>query len=246
MFSKKSLFIILYSLLIIHYSLVAQLPNLTLTYKSNPVKSDSVYTITCKASKTIIDSVSVTNNGEGSLWVLLKKVIIDTLPGTKNNFCWGSYCYPPEVYQVTDSVQLSPDETFSKFYPEYNPKTKVGKSTVKYIFFSNHDAADTASITFSYVSTDDASVNNQLLDFSYQLYPVPADRELNIDLTGFKNLLGLVIFDMNGRKVFSNNFNSNSINKIKTSDLPEGIYNLVLIKNNHIQSLRKFSVIHSK
>ena len=236
----------LITLVILSYSAFSQ--SLTLTYHSNLVNPDSIYCTSFKASKTVSDSVTVNNISGITVEVLVKKVIIDTLKGSMNNFCWGKLCYPPQVYNCPDTVAIQSKSSCSKFFPEYNPCKNVGTSTIRYVFYNKHNKKDTTCITISYISTPDAGIIN--LDnssFSFNCYPNPVTNQLNINYSisyELKSNNKLVIYNLNGQKV-SEIILSNPKGKVtfNTSALPDGIYLCSLVSQDKIYPLRKFNVI---
>ncbi len=240
----KKLIIIQNILFIIHLTAFSQ--SLSLTFNSITVKPDSVYIISCDASKSIVDSVAVNNVSDNAISVMVKKIIKDTLTGTLNFFCWKK-CYNSTIYVSPDSILIYPGSTEKSFFGEYNPRGKVGSSTITYVFFDKNNKTDSSSITFNYVSTPNAIEKYSNRYGIYKVYPTPADIHLNIsyNIVDDINNYHLIVYNHSGQKVSDIKLNeTNGIAIINTTAFPNGIYYCSLINRNKTYSVRKFSVIH--
>jgi len=173
--------------------------------------------------------VYIKNSGTKDLNVLVKKTIINAVPGTVNYFCWGN-CYQPDTY-VSDSYKtIAAGATNTKdFSADYIPMGFKGKSEIRYTFFDKDNPNDSASVTmiFDYLWIL-SGVNSPAKDNNYVsvAYPNPTTDyfTLNYRIKNF-NTAYVDLFNVLGTKAKRVPINaSNGSLRVNVSDLKAGVY----------------------
>jgi hypothetical protein len=243
----KNILVLLTLIFIFKFQTFSQ--SLILSIHSNPVKQDSVYTFYCSATEPNVEYVSVKNVGEEAIGVMVKKIIIDTVPGTLNTFCWGINCFEPTVYLTPFPITINIQAVNNSFYGDYTTYGIIGSSTIMYVFFNNDDVNDSAYVTIKYTLKDEGvdkytGVNSKAIK---NIYPSPADEQarINYKLTNdIKNPI-MVVYNQTGQIIRNIQLNdSEGVLKLDTSVLPAGIYSCILSDKTQVYSLKKFQVIH--
>ncbi len=94
--------------------------------------------------------VNIRNVSDETKNILLKKVIIDTVPESSNTFCWGGLCVSSDTYISPTTVALEPDEEYTEFEGDYEGHGTYGISTIRYVFFDDQNADDSVSVIVNY------------------------------------------------------------------------------------------------
>jgi hypothetical protein len=247
---KKKYFILVICILVLIFPVLGQ--SLKLTFNSDTIKSDSVYNYICSISKLNIDSVGVTNTSDKTISVTVKKIIIDTLHGTFNTFCWGVNCFEPTTYISPTSINIAPGTTNKSFYGEYNPMGKVGSSTIRYVFFDKNNYLDSSYVTVKYILKP-ASVADlsglQTINIFLNIYPNPFRHETAINYKLPENsFVNIKTYDLTGRELFTllDDFmvKGEHVYILNSVDLKEGFYYCVMTTNNNLFAFKKIAVIH--
>lgn len=151
--------------LILWDSVAHFLPPDTILIKSGPVD----------AEKEMQKYIAIKNNSTSAIPVCLKKVVIDTVPGSKNYFCW-SRCYPDYIYHPTDTVLLPPQKTeYFRFTAHYRPMDKPGNTTMRYVFYDKYHPSDSVSVRITFNPTGLGTTEMILPKNSISASPNPAD-----------------------------------------------------------------------
>ncbi|MCD4789716.1 MAG: T9SS type A sorting domain-containing protein [Bacteroidales bacterium] len=221
--------------------------NLELYFEGELLEPNEEITIIAHPdSGTIVfDSLGVKNISSTEMDVLVKKVIIDTIPTTTNDFCWGS-CYPSFVYVATYPVTIGPGDIYHEFAGHYSPNGIEGKSKIMYVFFDMNSPDDSVSVIVDYNATTSGVIDNYCNCSISNAYPNPANSftSLNYDMNGVKNAR-LVIYNFLGSVVKEIEITNSYGNlKVNTSDFDEGIYFYSLLINNKALKTQKLIINH--
>jgi len=197
----------------------------------------------------------LSNTGETNLHIAVRKVEVSIVEGMSNNFCWNSFCYSNNVYDIgdinADPIVLEPGNTTTDddFYTELWPDGKEGLSTVIYEFYDVNDVFETVSVTVNFkVSTATSIFSRQISknslgeaspnparEFTNIPFEVPADAK-NTQLV-VRNLLGNIVYqqflDVANQKI-----------RIDTSGLSSGIYIYSLTVDNQTIASKRLMVTH--
>ena len=123
----------------------------TLSDSTGAVANNSTVVFNGLPTDDLVSSyVFVTNISSTAKDVRVKKVEIDLVEGSANTFCWG-LCYSPNVYVSEDTQNIQPGGTnYSDFVGDYMPQSYPGVSTIRYVFFDDHNPSDTVCFNVEY------------------------------------------------------------------------------------------------
>ena len=221
--------------------------NLELYFEGELLEPNEEITIIAHPDSGIIvfDSLGVKNISSTEIEVLVKKVIIDTIPNTTNSFCWG-LCYPPFVYVARNPVTIGPGDFYYEFAGDYSPNGIEGESKIRYVFFDMNIPDDSVSVIVYYNATASGVIDNYYNCSISNAYPNPANSftSLDYDMNGVKNAR-LVIYNFLGSVVKEIEITNSYGNlKVNTSDFDEGIYFYSLLINNEALKTQKLIIKH--
>jgi hypothetical protein len=198
------------------------------------------YTFTQTHTVTKVDFF-LTNSGENEIVVSMRKVEVDVLEGTDNDFCFAGRCYAPDVFDAPDKMTLAAGSTSnqSECYAQFYPGGVIGSSTLKYEFFSDDESFETVYVEVTFTATAPTSIPS--LPFADVVfsdpYPNPARGHTTIDyqLTPEVKSARIILRSLTGQVVqtFPLNTNANSI-RIDTSSLNSGMYFYSIELNNQV------------
>ena len=259
--------LIVFSLLIIT-SINAQISQLVILESKNLTLDKNGTTIdeTGLASDFEIDKVLwVVNPNSQALTLKCKKTEIDMLAGTEIVTCW-QIC--PSTFDVAGSntpafvsvggVEMTetagPNDTIKSFSAHYNPMNLDGCSIIKYEWYDENDlntALASVNIRFIHSATGSCSASiNEKIDYSFDIFPNPANKSINITLDDNINTndnISLDIYDIIGKKVFSNDIKSlNNKNQISLStvNLIQGVYLVSISSNGNTIATNRLMIEH--
>jgi hypothetical protein len=216
--------------------------NLSLSDSAGPLAVNSTVVFAGTPDMEIVSYAFVTNNSANVMDLRAKKVILDTIPGSLNLFCWD-ICYAPSVY-VSNIVAIPAGGTFTSFTGHYTGNTS-GVSHIRYVFFNAANPNDSVWFNVTYSAYPLGISENREAKIS-NAYPNPANASTRIEYslpTG--NIGSIVVRNVLGSEV-KNVSLANTVGKavISTSDLKEGIYFYSFIVNGEIRATRKLIVQH--
>lgn len=223
--------------------------SLSLIYESNPLAPGAtIQVIGDPTAEYIQAKIDVKNNSATPLDVKVKKVILnptDTLPGTKNYFCWG-LCFLPTTYVSPNFITIAGSQTISDFYGDYNPNLVVGVSKVTYVFFDQNNVNDSVAVQVEYNASPASIGENQAAGFTLSgAYPNPAITATSVDykLPVNTRKASIVVTNMLGARVKEIAVTDIAGNlQIPVSDLLNGVYFYSLVADDRFVMTRKFVV----
>jgi hypothetical protein len=190
------------------------------------------------------DGFTVKNTGTATKALRMKRIHVDTIPGTSNYFCWAQ-CYVPSVDEspIGDNVVLESDSVFKFMYLDYQPKGNLGVTTVRYVIRNAADPLDTASLLVNFNATPTAINEITTTPKLNSLFPNPANNNVTVNFVlnagqasiEVKNVLGQV------QKIMPIVAGSKSTN-LNVADLPSGIYFVSLKSNGNIIDTKRLVV----
>ena len=215
--------------------------------KGVAIVSGSTISINGDTGTIITQKIKIFNNSSSSKTVKVKKVIIDTLTGTENDFCFGGECQMPSIYLSSMSAIIAVGEVDSSFEGGYRSHSVAGTSIVSYVFFDVNNPLDSVYVNIAYTANIPSGITNNLfkqIDFPV-VYPNPARNYANFSWSipnSFKNAR-IVIRDLVGAVVIEKNINS-AIGKVSVdvSELRNGVYFYSLLMNESPYITRKLIV----
>ncbi len=195
----------------------------------------------------LVGYMKVKNNAGGAKTVNLEKIVIDTVPGTTNSFCWGQYCWPDNVY-LSPSPQVIPaGVSDSTFRGDYNIFGKVGTSHMRYLFTDKSNGSDSISVVIAYHVTPTGIASNSNIESKLNASPNPANGMtfIGTSLAPSVQKASIVIHNMLGAKVEEISLNNKEIGVLLvTEGYQSGIYFFSLITDGKTVATKKLVVSH--
>ena len=202
--------------------------NLTLRYSGGAINNGDTITYTSTdLHASFVSYMWVKNNSTAMIPVKVKKIELDTVPGSENYFCWTS-CYLPQTY-VSDTLHLAAGYTNkTNFSGDYDAMGHAGKTRIMYVFFNDNDHNDSiAFVAEYYAGSATGMASNQGVSAKANVYPNPAKNHITLDyhlskLTDnvkfeLRNILGSVVKEIKLQ-------NLSGQRKIDISGLQNGVY----------------------
>ncbi len=177
-----------------------------------------------------------------TLKVLCEKVIIDTIAGTTNHFCWGANCYGTTTYISTDYNELGPGEADSfDFGGYYDAYCDLASATIQYCFFPQSNPSDRSCITVEYNGALTSVINDKSNIIKSGFYPNPANEKVNFNNESIENS-NLKIIDILGNTVKNIDLGSGGTKQIYIGDLNKGVYFGNLFQSGRLITIKKLIV----
>lgn len=200
--------------------------------------------------QSIIQSQGTVENTNGStaIDVAVRRITIDTVPGTLNYFCWEQ-CYEPPTDVSPTSMTIVPGDRIDLFYADYKPQGNAGISTLAYCFYDVNNEADSvcATVRFSASPTGILDVFSENRSGVSESYPNPASDVANINYAlhnGWNNA-SLNVYSMLGTEVkhLSLTENQGTV-RLDVSSYPDGLYFYSLVVDGAEIQTRRMMVNH--
>jgi len=204
--------------------------------------TNSTLNFTFVQTHTVTKVVFLLNNpGGNEIVVSMRKVEVDILDGTDNDFCFAGRCYQPSVFLAPDKMPLAPGSTtdHNDCYAQFYPGGVIGSSTIKYEFFSDDKSFETVYVEVNFTATAPTNIPSPpFADVVFSdPYPNPARGHTTIDyqLSPDVKNARIILRSLTGQVVqtFPLNTNANSI-RIDTSSLNSGMYFYSIELNNQV------------
>ncbi len=215
------------------------IPNGDTVYVYGEISEDMWYEIQAHAI--------VTNVSEDTVEVKVHRIIIDTVPGTRNQFCWV-LCYAYETNESSYSVTLDPGASTSEleFSGHYQPAGNGGTSKIRYKFFNVDNEQDTVSMTVFYVVSPASVADLQSASHFGSAYPNPASEIVSFDFE-FSHTVKearLVIYNLLGKQVMDYPVNNrNGKLSVPLHELNEGVYFYTFMVNGETAATTRKLVV---
>lgn len=122
-------------------------------------------------------SLIVSNPTANGMEVKVKRTDLSLVNGTSANFCWGTACYPPFVYESPESVRIDAGTSNSSFRGDYTHGGNLGTSRVLFTFFDSGNPADSTWIVVNYVI---ANIASQSFEVTYNGGLLSNDQQISV------------------------------------------------------------------
>lgn len=195
----------------------------------------------------LVGLLKVRNTSSTSKTVNLEKIIIDTVPGTLNSFCWGQYCWPDNIYLSPSPSVIPAGAVDSTFRGDYTVQNQLGTSIVRYLFTDKNNGADSVSIVIKYHVTPTGISNKAQAESKITASPNPANGMtfIGTSLAPQVQKAKIVIHNMIGAVVDEIALDPKEIGVLLvTENYQPGIYFYSLVTDNKTVSTRKLVVSH--
>ncbi len=171
----------------------------------------------------------VKNISSSDVTVRVRRTVIDSVSGSQNQICFAGLCFSPDVWNSATTETLggggiTPEESFSG---HYLPNDNYGLTTIRYTFYNQSNVNDTASFivnyNYGYLSVDDLLAQSMISS----VYPNPARNSFTIDyqLSKGVNSASVKVYNIVGQEIKTESMHGlNGRCEIPVSLLPDGIY----------------------
>ncbi len=202
------------------------------------------------ASADISKSLWVKNLSGSTLAIKVTRIELAIVSGTDNATCWD-FC-PPQIaagsqpVQVSVTVSLADSAQENSFAGHLYPNNNSGCSHYRYIFSdSTAGVIDSVDIYFSHGAVCVTSVEELAeIGQSLQLFPNPAQEQLNIDLGQSIEKGELFISNSLGQIVYRQNLQGTAnVLQVPLKDLDNGIYSITIIADKKRLATQRFQVL---
>jgi len=170
--------ILLFSAMIFLAVISLKAQSLLLFEGENAIGNGSEVTVIATPDHDPVELFLIVSNGSvNSMDVKVRRTDLSLISGTNANFCWGTSCYPPFVYESPESVRLDAGASNSSFRGDYTHSGNQGTSRVLYSFFNVGDPADSTWIIVNYTV---ANVADHSFELTYNGAPLVNDQEISV------------------------------------------------------------------
>ena len=185
------------------------------------------------------------NNYATTKTVKVTKIIIDTVPGTTNSFCWGVFCYPDFVYTSGTPITMATGQSDSLLC-DYNVYGQAGISHIRYLFWDVTTPSDSMSVMITWVvNPSGVQENTTELATISEAYPNPASfmSAFSFKLNNSSKKATVKIYDVLGNTINEMNVSGkDGVVMIPVSEMQSGVYFYEIISDNKIISSGKLIV----
>ena len=215
-----------------------------LDHAGNEITGQTITEVGYYSSNEITQELGVTNNGTTDINLVVRKAEISVMAGTSNYFCL-SVCYPPTVYESTNTVTIAPGETLSGtpgFSYHFFPSGIQGLSTISYTFFDIDNPDDTVQVIVNFeieLAGIDINSNMHISD----VYPNPATNTLHISYDLNSSNSDIKLYNILGSEIKDVKISdSSSTADIDVSDLENGVYFYSFISDDKVLKQGRFVI----
>jgi hypothetical protein len=240
--------VLLSTLFLVAFVLGAFGQQMQIQHEGQVIPSGSTITIPGDPSQPeLVAELSIKNlSTTDTMMVKCRKIVVDTIPGTSNYFCWAA-CFPSFVYLSPTVIPIFPNTVTNEFSGHYEPKEHSGITRMCYSFFDTRNVNDSVFVYVEFFASgigidDTPSLQNVTIS---NPYPNPASSRVNFDyqlpanarqaVISVHSLLGskvkeIPLLGTSGKVTFDVN------------DLKEGIYFYSIVVDNNIIATKRLVV----
>ena len=196
--------------------------------------------------KELCKYLAIKNNSSAPIPVCVKKVILDTTPGSKNYLCW-TRCYPDYIYAPVDTVMLGSQKTDNyHFVGHYRPMEKHGTSTIRYVFYNKFDHSDSVSVRITYNPTGMGIPDAIMAKNFIFATPNPANEEIKFNYTITPGTTGkIIILQITGAVISETQVQgTHGSITLDSSEMKDGLYFYYLMVDRNVCSAKKLVIRH--
>lgn len=200
-------------------------------------------------NEMIVD-LSVKNNSEASLDLILSRENVQMVEGMSSYFCWD-FCYPATV-SVSNPETYEPGETKEHkslhYGPDYNVQEQMlpGTTICKYSISSRANPSETFTLEVWFAYNATSLDERSLTQCSFgAAYPNPASSTVSFQCNVVNNAdASLSIYNLLGQEVKAQTINKQGKISVAVDDFQEGIYFCNFMVDGKLLKTEKFIVKH--
>ncbi|MCK9424168.1 MAG: T9SS type A sorting domain-containing protein [Bacteroidales bacterium] len=246
----KKLLLFAYLLSVIAFYGYSQ--NLSLSNLAGPIAPNTIIIQPGTPDSTDMTTfIYVKNIGTRAINVFCKKSELSLMDSIQLTMCWANGCYPPSTTVSPNAQLIEPGQTIMDFSGHYSrsdgKNLKSGESVVRWVFFTENDINDSASVTIKYTSfplgVEETMANQGVLSNSI---PNPANEKATFSYTIASGSDGsFVVRNLVGSTMQTISLQpSNGKITLATADLADGIYFCSLLVKGKVAVTKKMVVRH--
>ena len=185
-------------------------------------------------------------NGSTAIDVRVRRITVDTVPGSQNYFCWEQ-CYEPPTSVSPTAMSIPVGQRIDQFYADYKPNGNAGVSTLVYCFYNDANEADSVCTTVRF-SASPVGIQDVFLGTKSGIsesYPNPATSvaSVNYALSAGWQQADVYIYSMLGAMVKKISLlEDQGTLKIDVASLPSGMYFYTLVVDDKDIKTKKMLV----
>jgi len=188
----------------------------------------------------------VENTSANTLDVKVRRITVDTVPGTQNYFCWVQ-CYEPETSQSPTALSMEAGAQSNSFYADYKPRGNAGVSTLTYCFYDVDNESDSTCVTVRF-SANPTGVEDVFMGHESGIsasYPNPARTvaHVNYALRQGWQRAEVAVYSMLGQRVMDVRLQADQGTlALDVADLPAGMYVYSLVVDGSVVQTRRMII----
>ena len=213
------------------------------------IVSGSTIEVWADTGSTMQAQFNVKNKSSKAVDVILKRIEKNVVKGSHNYYCWD-VCTDPSP-DVSNSIEIAAGDTTEGLHliADYNPKGKVGVSTIMYVFCVQKSPTDTAYIIVNYGASPNGIVDKSLIGENSisNVYPNPSNASAQLSYSLRSDALKgkILVYNMLGTVVKEIELeDKKAILTIPTSQLNSGLYFYSFMVDEKIISTKRLTVSH--
>jgi hypothetical protein len=207
-------------------------PSLSLSDEGGAISHDTIIELIATPDTMSMKAhILMSNISTDTIWLLVKKEVIEQLADTYNTFCWIDLCYPPDVILSPVPMPVAPGATTTEtdFYTEYIPNGQAGNTFIRYTLYNRDYPADSISVVFKFNTGNVGIADLPQLSSNWisKPYPNPASSSVSfdLDLPTVAGDAAIVIRNLLGAEVLSVAVNNRTGKmSLPVAQLSEGLY----------------------
>lgn len=201
---------------------------------------DAPASVSGAADDLISANFGVRNNTAFPIRVMVRRIVVDTVPGTLNYFCWVQ-CYPPDVDESPSPLEIPGNSSSYAFIGDYDPSGNAGTSTIRYKFYIEGNEDDSMSVTIDYVASPLNVITLQPNQFN--MFPNPTNTgRVTVKGDVLNTAASLRVLDVTGKIVWEQNISKFNEGSVDLSTLHNGLYILQARDANKVLAQQKLII----
>ena len=193
----------------------------------------------------IASHIIVKNITSSAIDVMCEKIIIDTAAGTENQFCWGTSCWPSNIYvsPIPAGVRTIPAgyADSSNFTAYYDAFGSPAQAIIQYCFYPQGNPSNSSCLTVTYnESTTQVTESTREIGLN-EFFPNPTNNKTSIRYVADNNAQ-MHLIDILGNNIKSFDLDYSGLLEFSTNDLSKGIYFGNLVIDNKVVAVKKLII----
>ena len=189
--------------------------------------------------------IIVKNITSNSLDVMCEKIIIDTASGTQNYFCWGTSCWPSNIYvsPIPAGVRTIPAgySDSSNFTGYYDAFGNSAQAIVQYCFYPQGNPSNSSCLTVTYNGSS-SQISESVREIGLnEFFPNPTNNKTSIRYVADNNSQ-MHLIDILGNSVDIFDLDYSGLLEFSTNHLSKGVYFGNLVIDNKLVSVKKLII----